>query len=266
MFGSAFAIKLSAWVDDRIAKTFPGVKYASPRWPAVVARIGWSVPAGDHPQLAKAEKVRRSLLVSQVSGQETSVGNGPERAIAQDDVIVTKARAGSPSAFAELHAIYSRRLYKTIIAITKSPEDAQDVLQETFLRGYLAIHNFEGRSTVYSWLTRIAVNNALMMLRRRRARPEILFESPDALCETFCFATKDSAADPEQVYYLRQRHVRLRRAIRKLNPCLRGPIRMQMAKECSLKDIARALNISESAVKSRLRRARLKLSAVCQEP
>jgi hypothetical protein len=68
-----------------------------------------------------------------------------DRVIAQDDEIVSAARAGAPKAFAELHALYSRRLYNTIIAITKSPEGAEDALQETFLRVHLAIHTFEGQ-------------------------------------------------------------------------------------------------------------------------
>lgn len=190
-----------------------------------------------------------------------------ERAITHDNEIVTAAQAGPPSAFSDLHAIYSRRLYKTIIAITKSHEDAEDALQETFLRAYLGMHTFEGRSTIYSWLTRIAINSALMMIRKRRARPEILFDpQSSALGETFYFAIKDSAPNPEQVCDTRQRRVRLRSAIRNLHPRLRMPIRMRMAKGLSLKEIGRALNISEGAVKVRLHRARLRLAAACREP
>jgi RNA polymerase sigma-70 factor, ECF subfamily len=184
-----------------------------------------------------------------------------ERAITPHDDVVPAAQAGSPTAFAELHAIYSERLYRAIIAITKSPEDAEDVLQETFLRAYLGIHTFEGRSSVYSWLTRIAVNSALMMLRKRRSRPEILFDpQPDALTETICFEPKDPAPSPEQDCCARQRLARLSHAIRNLSEHLREPIRMQMADGSSVKEIGRALNISEGAVKARLYRARLRLS------
>jgi RNA polymerase sigma-70 factor (ECF subfamily) len=189
-----------------------------------------------------------------------------DRVIAHDDTIVSAVRAGVPKAFAELHALYSRRLYKTIIAITKSPEDAEDALQETFLRVHLAIHTFEGRSTVYSWLTRIAVNSALMILRKRRARPEILFDpQPDAPTEAFRYEIKDSAQNPEQIFDLHQREARLWRAIRNLDPRLREPLRMRVAKDSSLKEIGRALNISEASVKSRLYRARRRLSAVRQD-
>jgi RNA polymerase sigma-70 factor (ECF subfamily) len=188
--------------------------------------------------------------------------NTVKGAIAQDDELVMAVKAGSPGAFAELHAMYSRRLYNTIVSITKSPEDAEDALQETFLRVYRAIHTFEGRSSVYSWLTRIAINSALMVLRKRRARPEVSLDlEPDAPgAEAICSEAKDSALDPEQLYDLHQRRVKLMRAVHNLNAHLRGPIRMRMAKESSIREIGQALNISEAAVKARLRRACLRLS------
>jgi RNA polymerase sigma-70 factor (ECF subfamily) len=188
-----------------------------------------------------------------------------ERSTARDNEIASAAQAGCPKAFAELHALYSRRLYNTILAITKSPEDAEDALQETFLRAHLAIHAFEGRSTVYSWLTRIAINSALMVLRKRRIRSEIVLASQaDAPAGTVCFEIKDHAPNPEQIYDLRQRFVRLLRAVRKLSPGLREPIRMRMTNESSLKEIGRTLNITEAAVKARLYRARLRLSVTYQ--
>jgi len=188
------------------------------------------------------------------------------REVAQDKEIVSRAQAGSPGAFAELYTLYSRRLYKTILAITKNSEDAEDVLQETFLRAYLAINTFEGRSTVYSWLTRIAINSSLMLLRKRRARSEVSFgPQPDALFETTCFEIPDPAPTPEQVYDLRHRRGTLVRAIRSLDTRLRKPIQMQISTESSIKEIGRALKISEAAVKTRLHRARLRLSTVCHE-
>lgn len=189
-----------------------------------------------------------------------------QRELAQDKELVSAAQAGSPGDFAELYSLYSRRLYKSIIAITKNAEDAEDVLQETFLRAYLAIHTFEGRSTIYSWLTRIAINSSLMLLRKRRARAEVLFDpQPDALSETLCFEIPDQAPTPERVYELRHRRVALVRAIRNLDTRLRRPIQMRITTESSIKEIGRALNISEAAVKTRLHRARLRLSTVCRE-
>lgn len=182
-------------------------------------------------------------------------------AIARDDEIVLAAQAGVPGAFAELHAIYSRRLYKRVLAMTGSREDAEDALQETFLRVHSAIHAFEGRSSIYSWLTRIAINCALLILRRRRARAEILFDpQADAGSEAHGFEFKDSAPNPEQVYDLHQRRVMLRRAIPGLNAQLRTPLEMLITKGSPIKEIGQALNISEAAVKTRLHRARRQLS------
>jgi RNA polymerase sigma-70 factor, ECF subfamily len=184
----------------------------------------------------------------------------PARTIAQEDQRTPAAQAGSPEAFAEIHANYSQRLYKTILGITKNPEDAEDALQETFLRAHLALHTFEGRSNIYCWLTRIAINSALMILRRRRSHPEILFNpQPDPQADVFCLEVKDSAPDPEQIYDLRQRQVKMLREIRRLRPKLRAPIQMQIVQSSSLKEISQALNLSEATVKARLHRARLRL-------
>jgi RNA polymerase sigma-70 factor, ECF subfamily len=185
-----------------------------------------------------------------------------EPAMPRNDELVTAAQGGSARAFAELHAIYSRRLFKTIIAITRNREDAEDALQDTFLRAHLALHTFEGRSNIYSWLTRIAINSALMMLRKRRARPEVLFDPhPDGGVEPVCFEVKDSAPDPEQIYQLRQLHSNMERAICNLHPQLRTPLQIQMTRGWSIKEIGAALSISEAAVKTRLHRARRRISA-----
>ena len=184
-----------------------------------------------------------------------------DRVIAPLDDIVLAAQAGSPAAFADLYSTYSRRLFQTILSITRNPHDAEEALQETFLRAYLAIKTFEGRSKVYSWLTRIAVNSALMMLRKRRARPEVLFDpQPDDRWETIFFEPRDPAPNPEQAYDLCQRQISTLRAIRRLQPKLRTPIQMQMKHGWSLREISQVLNISEAAVKTRLYRARRQLS------
>jgi RNA polymerase sigma-70 factor (ECF subfamily) len=133
-------------------------------------------------------------------------------------------------------------------------------LQDTFLQACRAIHAFEGRASVCSWLTRIAINSALMILRRRRARAEILFDpQPDAGSDFCSFEIRDYAPNPEQVCDLRQRRVDLLEAICNLKDHLRIPLQMQMSKESPIKEIGRALNMSEAAVKARLHRARRQL-------
>jgi RNA polymerase sigma-70 factor, ECF subfamily len=191
------------------------------------------------------------------------LGHGADGAIAPVDDIVAAAQAGSPAAFAELHSIYSGRLYRTILSITRNPQDAEEALQDTFLRAYLAIKTFEGKAKVYSWLTRIAINSALMILRKQRACPEVSFDpQPDDRYDAIVFEVKDSAPDPEELCVLHQRQLMTLRAMRRLSPHLRAPIRMQLIHEWSIREISRALNISETAVKSRLYRARQQLSTL----
>jgi RNA polymerase sigma-70 factor (ECF subfamily) len=188
------------------------------------------------------------------------INNSEKLAEQRDDQLVCAVQAGESGAFAKLYATYSRRLYKTIFAITRNREDAEDALQDTFLRAHLRLDTFEGRSSIYSWLTRIAINRALMILRRRRTRPEALFDpNPVAPTYAFAFEIRDSAPDPERICDLRQREVKALHAIRRLDGQLQAPIRMQATLGSSVKEISRALNISEAAVKSRLYRARRRL-------
>jgi RNA polymerase sigma-70 factor (ECF subfamily) len=194
-------------------------------------------------------------------GQDRLIEDAVELTARREDPLVTAVQVGVPEAFAQLHAIYSSRLYKTIIAITKNPEDAQDALQETFLRAHLGVHAFESRSSIYSWLSRIAINSALMILRKRRTHPEVLFDpQSDDRCETICFEPKDPAPNPEEAYGRTESLPALLIAIRDLSPQLRSPLQMQMKHGWTVREISQALNISESAVKSRLTRARQRLS------
>jgi len=195
--------------------------------------------------------------------QDVPIENADKLAARREYPFVTAIQAGVSEAFAQLYATYSHRLYRTIIAITNNPEDAQDALQETFLRAHLRGHAFEGRSSVYTWLSRIAINSTLMIHRKRRTRPEVLFHPQlDDRCETILLELRDPAPNPEEAYDFRQRQIKTLRAIRRLDPKLQTPLRMVMRREWSVKEISHALNISESAVKSRLHRACQRLSTI----
>lgn len=191
-------------------------------------------------------------VVAALSNRKLKSASGPT-----DLEIIISAQGGSTSAFDELQRRYSSRLYRTILRIMKNREDAEDVLQETFLRAYMALDRFERRSSAYSWLTRIAINTSLMILRRRRARPEgSLLPSPEREDEYPQVEIKDTAPNPEESYELRQRNRILEEAIQKLGPMLRTPIEIQLCDEHSVKEIANILNASVAAVKARLYRAR----------
>lgn len=187
--------------------------------------------------------------------------NCNELELRRENQLVSAAQRGSSEAFEALEKTYSHRLYRTIISITKTPEDAEDALQDTLLQAYSSLSGFEGRSTIYSWLTRIAINSALTILRRRRARPEILFdpnETPEE--DSPHFELKDPAPGAEEICDQRQRLFRVFHAILNLEPTLRAPFLMKITQGWSIKQIGRALGISDTAVKTRLHRARLRLS------
>jgi len=130
------------------------------------------------------------------------------------------------------------------------------------LRVYLALHTFEGRSSFYSWITQIAINTALMCIRKRRARAEMCFDPyPDELAETIGFEIKDPSPTPEQICHATQLRFKLQRAIQGLSPCLREPIAMHLEKQATMKEISRTLEISIASVKARLHRARSRLAS-----
>ena len=180
----------------------------------------------------------------------------------KERLLICAAQSGSASAFAELRGLYSHRIHRTILSITKNKEDAEDALQESFLRAYLGLKSFEGRASFCTWLTRIAINTSLMVLRKRRTHLEISFEcAPEVDRDYILFELRDTMPNPEESYDRRQQHLRLLRSIRKLTPPLRKVVEIRMIKECSLTETASRLDITEAAVKSRLYRARKRLAS-----
>jgi RNA polymerase sigma-70 factor (ECF subfamily) len=187
--------------------------------------------------------------------------SGSKDAASRDLELVAAARAGSGAAFEELQSRYSSRLYRRIRSMTGNHEDAEDALQETFLHAYLGLQSFEGRSQFASWLMRIAINSALMVLRRRRSRPEVSFEpSSESEESAATIDVRDHALNPEQLYDLRQKSDCTMRAISELSINLRAPMRTWVEQECSVKEVARTLDLSLATVKARLYRARKQLA------
>jgi RNA polymerase sigma-70 factor (ECF subfamily) len=181
--------------------------------------------------------------------------------------LVSAARSGCRTAFNQLWELYSRRIYRTILGITKNVQDAEDALQDSFFRAFIALDSFEGRASFYSWLTRIAINCALGILRKRRSHPESSLDTTsqhedESAPQEFI----DLAPDPEQTYAQHQSHTNLMQAIDQLPICLQQAIQTYIADDCSLREVADRLNISEAAAKSRLYRARRQLGALTTAP
>lgn len=191
---------------------------------------------------------------------------GNELVIQSDVRLVKTAGAGSEATFSELHRLYAHRLYRTIFVITQNHEDAEDALQDALLRAYLALDTFEGRSKLFSWLTRIAINSALMTLRKHRVRREASLESLSfSEDEVPQLQVNDTRPNPEEVCLQIERTRSVARAMTKLKPALREVVQLQMSRECSMKELARTLNVSVAAVKARLHRGRRLLTKRAQD-
>jgi RNA polymerase sigma-70 factor (ECF subfamily) len=182
--------------------------------------------------------------------------------VAQRDIdLLSRARAGSDAAFEEIQRLYSPRLFRQIYSITRNREDAEDALQDTFLHAFAALNSFQGKSQFSSWLTRIAINAALMIIRRRRTHPEVAFEQrSESGDDAASFDMVDVAFNPEQIYLRKQRYCRMLRAIKRLDPKSRSAVEILVSKDCSMKEAAQSLNVSLASVKARLQRARKRLS------
>lgn len=174
--------------------------------------------------------------------------------------LVAKAKAGDSSAFSELVEHYERRVFRMAKQITQNEEDAEDVLQETFLKAYSHLEDFQGNSKFYTWLVRIAVNEALMKLRKRRSDKTVPLDDPIDTGEDV--VVREIAVwedDPEQRYSREELGGILDDAIQSLKPAYRTVFVLRDIEELSIEETAEALGLSISAVKSRLLRARLQL-------
>ena len=182
--------------------------------------------------------------------------------VAQRDIdLLTQARAGSNAAFEEIQRFYSPRLYRRIHSITRNREDAEDALQDTFLHAFAALNSFQGKSQFSTWLTRIAINAALMTIRRRRSRPEVSFEQQSESGEDIAsFDVVDVALNPEQFCLRKQQYCSMLRAIERLDPKSRSVVAFWVSKGCSMREAAHSLNLSLATVKSRVYRARKRLT------
>jgi RNA polymerase sigma-70 factor (ECF subfamily) len=181
--------------------------------------------------------------------------------VATDETaLVAGARAGNAAAFTELVNRYERKIFRLAKHITQNQEDAEDVLQDSFLKAYEHLGEFQEHSKFYTWLVRIAVNESLMRLRKRRPGKLLsLDETVDTGEET---VTREIAVwddNPEQRYSQDELRRILMQAVDSLAPIYRTVFILRDMDELTTEEAAAALGISVPAVKSRLLRARLEL-------
>lgn len=170
-------------------------------------------------------------------------------------------RSGDREAFARLVDQTSGHVYRVALQILGDEQDAEDVLQETYIKALRALPNFEGRSSLTTWLYRIAVNEALMLARKRKPQEVSVEDSApfDAEAESEGMEIVDFCCLPESELLSSESRQFLDRAVRNLPEGLRVVFVMRDLEGLSIQDTAEALGISESNVKTRLLRARLRL-------
>ncbi len=173
---------------------------------------------------------------------------------------VEELKSGNRAEFARFVEAYSNQIYRLGLRILNDPQDAEDVLQETFLKAFRALPEFEGRSSLSTWLYRIAVNEALMLLRRRSpAAVSIDAEKESADGELEPVQVVDWCCLPENELLSTEGRRFLDQAIERLPANLRIVFVLRDIEGLSIRETAEALDLTETAVKTRLLRARLNL-------
>lgn len=189
------------------------------------------------------------------------MSDNPQALVAKDEfALVTEAKAGSYAAFEELVNRYEKKIYRLGINLTGNPEDAEDVLQETFLKAFQHLPDFREDSRFYTWIVRIAVNEGLMKLRKRRSDKSVPME--DTVDEEGAVMPREVAdwrPNPEQQLAQAELETILNDAARSLPPTFRTVFFLRDVEGLSTQETAELLGLTVSAVKARLFRARLQL-------
>jgi RNA polymerase sigma factor (sigma-70 family) len=178
---------------------------------------------------------------------------------ASDEMLVEATKAGEKLAFVELWRRHSAKIFKTVFRVTRNREDAEDALQDAFLKAFVHLKSFDGRSKFSTWLTRIAINSALMILRRKRSYPETSVDIGTPGEAHQCREFEDHSIDIEGHCVRSERARNLRRAIVRLRPALREVVEIQQRHDVSIKEVAEITGLSLAATKSRMMRAKAAL-------
>jgi RNA polymerase sigma factor (sigma-70 family) len=216
------------------------------------------------------QKIQTNIRRSEgnVSFKNSAVLNGKGKACSvlaelrepSEKRLLEAAKSGHSTAFAALCERYTQQLLRAAHRITRSREDAEDAVQDALLRAFVHLTDFDGRSSVATWLTRIAINSALMILRKKRTLLETAIEgTDDSGAEAPRYEIADRALDPERRYAQREEERILKTAIQRLRPTLREVVAIQQLQERSVQETAEMMGISVAAAKGRLFHAKIAL-------
>ena len=177
-----------------------------------------------------------------------------------DEKLLSAARKGDSSAFGDLCKRHEKRIFHVALRITRNREDAEDSLQDCYVSALVHLPDFDGRSQFSTWLTRIAINSALMKIRRNRNSRETPLQTDDDFGgERENIHLVDRSLNPEENYAKQENSTILRSMLGTLRPRIRVAIEMRHFQDCSLRETSQKLGISQVATKGRLFQARAAL-------
>jgi RNA polymerase sigma-70 factor, ECF subfamily len=178
----------------------------------------------------------------------------------EDAALVAAAKNGDAQAFEGLVERHQSRIRAIASRFTRIPEDAEDIAQQSFQKAFIHLRQFEGNSAFSTWLTRIAINEALMWLRRKRASREVSIAEPTTENgTTLPLDSPDPSPSPEDSYLQREWKEILFRAMNELTPAMRTAIKLRHISELSAGETAGVMGVSAAAVKARIFHGRRKL-------
>jgi RNA polymerase sigma-70 factor (ECF subfamily) len=199
--------------------------------------------------------------ISQIRKSQASDGKAASTLIGKDWDVVQRAIAGNADAQERLFKTYAPRLYKTAYAVLRNREDAEDAVQESWYKAFANLDSFEGRSAFSTWLTRIAVNSALMLRRRKGVRPESsLDEVMDSQSGPLLDGIAAEGPNPEEICAASEMNSFIEQQLRELSPGVEAAFRLREMEGYSTMESVQALGIHRSALKSRVMRARRRLA------
>jgi len=177
-----------------------------------------------------------------------------------EEQLIAAAKTGRRAPFGELCERHMRQVSCVTRRIIRNREDAEDAAQECFLNAFVHLKDFDGRSQFATWLTRIAINAALMKLRKNRGAREVPMDEPNPSFESVAQREfRDDAPDPEEICSLRERKRIVKSAISGLRPRARNVVELFHLQEHSIRETAQILGISTGAAKARMFHAKIAL-------
>jgi len=200
------------------------------------------------------------MSIEAISGAKTTRSPADRLVAEEDALLVAAAKTRDTRAFELLVKRHERKIFSMAHRITRNREDAEDVVQQSFQKAFIHLKKFEGKSLFDTWLTRIAINEALMLLRRKRGSHEVPIEASSTKTENALpLDFPDSAPNPEASCLDREQEQILSAALNKLRPGVRKAIELRELGELSTRETALVMGLSVAAVKGRVFHGRRKL-------